>query len=791
MRFSPRLKSSAKERTGFVVLIVLIGSLAWLSHSSASRFSGSSLNEAIPFRDSTPQKQKKDKKPQQSPTPHQCSTCPPPSPRKIYAPAIELPEAGACEIVLNSRSPHPIDVTPTLYTMDGEQVIGEPVTLQPAEIRFVPIESLIPDRHKGRHRWGGIALSYTGGLLEVWAQIAFRGAGGKGSIDETFNLFEDQGSDTREAVWSMPKGSSAVIALGNSSDTPILTTAEFSDGAAEAVNIAPFATEFIRRRAREPEGSDANSDSVKLTTVGPAGSLRVAGFVIGGKEDSSIRFADTKKAVQANLYATNLRLENTNPRMLIENTSDSGVSARPKFFSATGDQGSPIELPEIILGPRQIADVDLRPLTEAATTRTDLSSVSVQVLNSGAPGSLIGALYGTDKIKRLSYNVPLRDSGPIRSSTGSYPWRVDEDYTTIVNITNISDHSASFIVDIRYPTGHYFLQVKDVAANGTSTFDLRKLISEQKPDNQGNVIPLSTTGGQFHWSIFGSPPSSKFIGRSEVVSVSNHVSSSYSCPACCPESGPFGQIIVPNDMSVGDSQTLQTTGTVYDCNNYPTNIGGLPVDEWGISDPSIASYSPDYGSSTVVEGLNGGEAFISASWPTDIWTSDGWSMCFESRDDMTDSEPMQVQCTSPTSETTTPIGWDSDPTVYSWDQTLLPAATNFTGRTVTEQDPGGGGPDTCHFTGSIFTPFTAITGGTWTVTSGNHWGSDHVGWHSSAVTYYRAQGKAPCGTTFPQRMVIDCSTGPITYATNTLGCDINSTTVTSTRAGSMAIRTWP
>src|SRR5690242_18407759 len=48
--------------------------------------------------------------PATSPTPHHCSSCPPPSPRRIYAPAIELPEAGSCEIVLNSRSPHPIDV---------------------------------------------------------------------------------------------------------------------------------------------------------------------------------------------------------------------------------------------------------------------------------------------------------------------------------------------------------------------------------------------------------------------------------------------------------------------------------------------------------------------------------------------------------------------------------------------------------------------------------------------------------------------------------------------------------
>jgi hypothetical protein len=251
-------------------------------------------------------------------------------------------------------------VTPTFYTVDGQQVNGEPVTLQPAEIRFLPIESLIPDRHKGRHRWGGIALSYTGGILEVWAQITFQGVGRDGSIDETFNMFEDQGSDTREAVWSMPKGSRAVLALGNSSDTPIQTTAQFSDGESQVVKIAPFATEFVRRTEHEDHGNEASSDSVKLTIVGPPGSLRVAGFVLGGEQafNSSIRFADTKKVAQPNLYATNLRLENALPRMLIENTSDSGVSARPKFFPATGAQGNPIELPEIILAPRQIVDVD-------------------------------------------------------------------------------------------------------------------------------------------------------------------------------------------------------------------------------------------------------------------------------------------------------------------------------------------------------------------------------------------------------------------------------------------------
>src|SRR6185295_14970407 len=42
--------------------------------------------------------------------PQRCSACPPPMQRRIYVPAIELPEARTTEIVLNSRSPNEIEV---------------------------------------------------------------------------------------------------------------------------------------------------------------------------------------------------------------------------------------------------------------------------------------------------------------------------------------------------------------------------------------------------------------------------------------------------------------------------------------------------------------------------------------------------------------------------------------------------------------------------------------------------------------------------------------------------------
>jgi hypothetical protein len=573
--------------------------------------------------------------------PHR-SSCPPPIPRQIYVPAIELPEARTTEIVLNSRSPQEIEVTPTFYTEAGDQIVGKPLQLQPAEIRFVRVDSLIP-RYARNNHWGGMSLSYVGSNLEVWAQITFHGVGGTGSIDETFNILGDQPSDTREAVWWMPKRSTATIALGNSSETPLQVTASFPDGESKQINIAPFATEFIRRHAANGQGG--NVDSVKLvTTAGSADAFRVAGFIVGGGKsfDSSIRFTDTKKAVQPNLYATNLRLKNTEPRMVLKNTGLADIAARPRFFSAQGENADPVELPPITLQPNEAVDIDLTPLSLAATLRADLDSVSLNVASSGAPGNLIGAWYSTDNLRLLTYDVPLRDSGPIRNSTGNYPWRVDQDYTTIVTITNISEHPASFVTDIRFPGGHYFVPTKELPAGGSASFDLRKIISDQKPDNQGNVIPLSTTGGQFHWSIFHSPPQSRFVGRSEVISVSNRVGSSYSCPGCCPDSGPYGTINPTSPIIVGASFIAGTSGTIYSgCPAYPTSIGWFSMNFW-MENESIASYDPEAGGSTTVTGLAVGDTALHGTYSWDNWESDGWSQCTETRGESEDSQPVNV-----------------------------------------------------------------------------------------------------------------------------------------------------
>lgn len=151
-------------------------------------------------------------------------------------------------------------------------------------------------------------------------------------------------------------------------------------------------------------------------------------------------------------------------------------------------------------------------------------------------------------------------------------------------------------------------------------------------------------------------------------------------------------------------------------------------------------------------------------------------------------------CRIPTGETTSFTGWNG--TLANYSQTLTPPnpEVNFYGRKIAEQDPGGGGPDTCWFVGSDIAKQEAVTnppGLVWYVDANNVWQSDSVGWSPVAVNYYRSQGSAPCQTQFSQRMVINCGASNSTYRTNLLRMGLDSINVWSERDGVYVTRAWP
>lgn len=574
--------------------------------------------------------------------------CPDPTLQTIYAPTIGIAEVARGRIVFNSRNEAVTEVRPTFYTDEGAPVSGRIVSLQPAEIRTVDINTLIPAEQRWRPRWGGMSLSYTGKAYDIWAQIMLVGDGRSGSTDVTFSVLNGLGSDTQEAVWWMPQGGRAVIALGNSSNIPIQTKLQFSNGDSQVIDIKPFATEYVRLRPRASGNDSAHAslggrgESVRLETVGPAGSLKAVGLVAraDGRLQSSIRFYDIKSFVQQNLFATNMKLRGYTPRITLRNTSAAAINVQPRFRPASGENGEPVELPSVTLAPKEITELNLTPLMAAAAYRSDLKTVSVQIINSGPAGSLIGAINGVEMSSGATYDVPLRDSGLNRNNSGAYPWRIDGDFTSVVSVTNVGDSPSNFVAEIRYPGGKYLISPRELAVGETDFFDIKKIRDQQVPDANGDLLPRSVTSGQFRWRRSPSPGTPHMIGRSAVSSISQGISASYSCIANCGAYGPVYIIDGNPEVVVGSYQAMHTRegycGASGGCSYYNTNLYDSTVDNTSIA--SLAYMSSGW---MKVNGLAPGET----NWWWSYWYGyeydDGFD-CRYAQDEYTGSEPTTV-----------------------------------------------------------------------------------------------------------------------------------------------------
>lgn len=544
-------------------------------------------------------------------TAQQCPTCRPPTPQVIYAPLINLREASSSEIVLNCRSSHVIDAVPTFYTDTGEPIVGQTISLKPAEMRFVDVMSLIPAEHRNRQKWGGMSLSYTGNSMEVWAQLTLHGIGQNGSTDVLFVVVNAQRSNVREAVWRMPKNAAATIALGNYSDSLTVATLTYSNGETEQVNVAPYATEIVKRRNNGQNQSDTKAESVRIESSGELGRLIPTGLVVSnnGGFASSIRFYDPQNIAQPNLYATNFRLKDSTPHLVLKNTSDNPVTAQPRFLPASGEGGGVVELPAVTIAANAIKEVDLTGLVTAAKTRADLDSASVQIINSGAAGSLVGAINTTNNLTKVDYDIPLRDSGLTRNSAGGYTVRLDDDYSTILSITNVGDKSGKFTMQVNFGGGFYALYPQKLEPGATATFDIGNIRDQQIPDSEGRQLPLNFAFGQIRWSLVGAPQT-RLIGRSEVVSRSQNVSSSYSCFVCCPNMYNNGWI-TPYTAVIDEGETFQYTAQQQDRDCYQNLYSPYPADaSWTVDNEQIAQVGFD-GSTTAI---SEGNAYLTANW---------------------------------------------------------------------------------------------------------------------------------------------------------------------------------
>jgi hypothetical protein len=548
----------------------------------------------------------------------------PPAGQTIYAPSIGVEGFGEAELVLNNNSPKPMEVTPTFFTAEGNAIPGEKVTLKPTEVQHVNVIDLMLPEHRALDKMGGMSLRYFGGMLEVGAQITLLGK--TGSVDIPFSSMKDYRSSVQEAVWWMPENGVATIVLGNASDDAVTVNLTFSTGVPQIIQLGPHATEIVQYRpvASAPGTEGGSAESVRLEVSGPRGSVRATGFVTTNDQSvaGAIRFYDPATIRQPHLFATHLRVKGTTPHLVLKNTTDAPMAVRPRFIPLSA-LGPDLKLDRVTVEPHQAVEVDLTPLTTAAARRRGFEVVSVQVMNESGRVGLIGALCGRQSATGTTYDVPLRDSWSGRKSTGSYPWRVDGDYTTIISITNTGEKPAKFAASISEKHGQYLLEEQELAVGETAVFNIKKIRDEQIPDRDGYQIPRSATIGQFRWSVRGSEGTERLIGRSEVVSLSKKVSSTYSCQICCPMNvvSYFLQCI-DFPLTPNESANFLASVRLGDC--YGRVVGPYSgyADECSVDNPYVLSARVNSSHNITATGRAEGGAAVTSFYDETAWYFD-------------------------------------------------------------------------------------------------------------------------------------------------------------------------
>jgi len=701
-------------------------------------------------------------------------------------------------LTLNNNESEPMTASVTIFSKKGDQITVPPITLQPTLAARFGLKDLIGNA-RGDFNSGNIQVFYHGSSMAITSQVSIVSANHHLAFESVETEAMDFASTTLNGIAWIPNDETrASVALTNTTSDPLDVTA-MGNQKVQSMTLKARETRVINL---EEYLGNSHATLITLEHHGPLGALIATGFALNEETgfSTNLNFVDCTTAKASRLAAAHVRFGQADPQegfpagtnfrtpLVIANTMDMPTEARISITYTLDSVTNTVQLKPITLAAREVKQIELaQQMARLGVGPVDDAGADITYTH--MPGTVIGRLTSYDASGDYSFDVPVKD--PVGQGNGGYPWRLDNGYTTVVHLKNTLDKEVTALVQLRYEGGSYNPNRIKLAPYQTVAIDIRKLRDAQQKDIRGGVMPTNVESGQIAW--FEEEVGS-LIGRAEVANQEAAMASSFSCGECIcgglvydscamtppsgeAEVGQFGYMFAPSVMK-RDCHYVQygpysPTSAI---NWSSTNTTVVTVDGSGIETAVAPGSAYILARFSEIGGYNYSCAAIYAN--------------------ITTSATCGVQCTTPTGETTAFGGWaDSDnlPTVAKWNQTLTPASTSFAGRTVTERDPGGSGPDTCYFNGSAFAPQTSISGGTWSVDANNQWGSDYVGWTPGAVTYYRDQGRAPCGTFITQRMVIDCVTGEQTYSITfpSLELDIQPLLVISRRAEGQASRTWP
>jgi hypothetical protein len=557
-----------------------------------------------------------------------CCADQPAVPRRMIGTYYTTEDGFKSTLILNNKGPNQIMVTPILHSQNGRTFTASPVAVDGRSSPEVDL-NLQASIAGPEFRSGSFEFTYEGRLLEMGGGLRIVNA-------EKSLIFDEQmlepgmkfPSSQLEGVYAIPFGDSQVSVIVT--NTTAQTVTVNGDAVFSRANghhkiqdeFGPYETKVVNL----PHGlvKKATAGAVSLNHNGGKGALMAMIHLQDPERgySESVNFINPGGKITARQGA-GLRLGSVDNDPLktviaVRNIGESAttVTAAVPYSKQNGDMGT-IALPQVSLEP---GEIKLLNTSNPQLRQNDFATAGLEIKYTGAPGSVIASASSVSQSGNHVFALPMKDPQGSLSSTGGYPWFINESSSTVVFIKNTTDEPQNFILNIIYPGGNWVLIHPPIPAGQTIAVDVRKLRDSQQKGVEDSVIPIDATSGHISWSAHGTAKKA-LIGRAQTVDFVKGMSATYECQCQCGYTWLGDTRMSPADptLALGQQITIFPEALYTDC--FGTGTGN-PI--WARVNSFIATSSSNpsvvgYSSLTAIAN-NVGQATVFAQWTDQIAT---------------------------------------------------------------------------------------------------------------------------------------------------------------------------
>lgn len=531
---------------------------------------------------------------------------------------------------LNNNMPDPTTASVTFFNADGKLFTAPLLTLPPQAVQGFRIAELIANAPGDFHS-GSVQVAYHGPAMAVTGQVSVVSESSH-VIFESFPTMSMGFASTRldGIAWIPDAGTRASAALTNTT-TDMLTVNIRSASNTQSLTLNAHQTRVVDLKEFLANRQDVRAALIRIEHNGTPGAIIVAGFALNEKTGFScnLPFIDRATAKTARLAGAHVRFGKPgskegfpagtrfNAPLLIANAGDQPTEARIFVDYTIAGVAARVEIARLELAPEQVRRVEISSAMARVAVPGPVDDAGVDIEYSGSPGAVIARLTSVDQSGDLAFDVPIKDPlAEMLRVSGSYPWRLDEGYTTVVHLKNTIDKEVYALVQVRYEGGSYNIERIQIARYQTVAIDIKQLRHGQQKDIRGEVMPQEVQSGQVVW--FEEEVGS-LIGRAEVTNIQGAVASSFSCGGSCPcPPNYYSASITPSSSlgPVGGTAQFTSSEQRRDClGAYYGPYNRTSDSTWTSSNTSVATVS----SQGLLSCLNPGSAGITAQFQAAVY----------------------------------------------------------------------------------------------------------------------------------------------------------------------------